>query len=461
MWASRRIGLEGMLACWLACALPASAVHAQAGADPAQPAPGSAPAASVAPIAPVSATAPGAQPVPALPSPPAQPTAPAAAPTAVPAAPPAEQPADQPADQKEEKPSPSEPSETPPTEPGTTSTGASATLATDAEILLVDSPTEASDDEKEELPWSARVEWGQSYNAGGLTRGGEQTNNPEYVWDFLVALGYKLDKLTRLSLRQPLSVELTDSDTTNTRQELWLLDTTLDATRDLWLHKLKQGGGAFALVGGLGLVFPVSPSSQAAHLILGTRAKVGFGYSKKNVLHGLGAGTSFAYLRRWASSNQVNTDTPYACRINSDDIADNCSHLGGLSTRRDVLLLEVHGDVRPLAQLAVNASFSLGWNRGHDLADSDVTTSTGNVVHLEDQSTTHWRNTREIALSVAYDFTDWFSASASATNSFRERGPDGELRAPFHATDIAFGLTLSLSIDQLYLAQRGRGTASD
>jgi hypothetical protein len=144
--------------------------------------------------------------------------------------------------------------------------------------------------------------------------------------------------------------------------------------------------------------------------------------------------------------------------VGSDDIAHSCTHLGGATTTRDVFKFDVHGELQPVDKLVLSASFSLGWNLAHGLAAADVPISTGSV-HLEDGSTTHWRNTREIAIGVGYNFTDWFSAEANAVNGFSERGPDGELRGPFHAVDIALGLNLVLNIDQLYLAGIGAATS--
>jgi len=475
--------MSGLRRNWLLFALGsaltfgASSALAQAGAAPAQPA--SPPAASTpkaappagpaAPIEPVSKPAAAAQPVPALPasepSSAPRPTAPTAAPaastapTAVPAGAATAAQQDEQDQKQDEKPATAP---EPPPVPATTATGAGASSASDAEITLGEAPTEASEDDDEELVWSASLEWGQSYNAGSLSRGDELTNNPEYVWDFIATLGYKLDERTALSLRQPLTIELTDSDITNSRQELWVLDTTLDATRQLWLYE-PAPKGELALSAGLGLVFPLSPRSQAANMILGTRAKVGVDYTKEDALHGLIVGTGFAYLRRWGSSNVVNTDVAYPCIVGDADIAQSCTYLGGYTTTRDVFKLDVHGELRPLPQLALNAAFSLGFNRAHGLSDFDARTSTGGAVHVEDASTTHWRNTREIVLGVGYDFTDWFSAAANVTNFFYERSylEDGELRGPFRPVDMAVGLNLAVSIDQLYLAQRGRGAAGD
>lgn len=464
MSALRRLAFGCVLACGLAV-WDVSELSAQAEA----PADAPASAAPVAPIAPVTGTAPAAQPVPALPTKPAaDPSAPATpgaaagptAPTAVPPAPPKQD--DEPDDEPEPTPPPSETAEPPPTSIPT-SAGAGTTASADAEITLEEAPTESLDDEeKDELPWSASIAWGQSYAANGFSRDSQTSFNPEYVWDFTATLGYRFDELTSISLRQPLTVELTDSDATSSRQELWVLDTAVDATRKLW--KLETApGDSLSLSGGLGLVFPVSPSSQAVRMLLGTRAKVGFEYGKKKVMHGLSVGTGFAYLRRWATSNQVHVDDAdkFSCLSGSPDISHGCTHLGGASTTRDVFRFDVHGELRPIEKLAVNASFSLGWNRGHGLNDDPYRLpSTGYVVALPDDET-HWRNTRELVLGVSYDFTDWFSAAANATNGFAELDSYGKYRGPFNSVDMAFGLSLSLSIDQLYLAQRGRGAGGD
>lgn len=460
MLASRRLGL-GLFA--VACSLCSTAALAQqATPAPAQSqepaaiaplapaAPGPAPVAPIAPVAPAApVNSPAAAPKPA-------PVGPTVTPTAVPAGPQLPPPKDD-----EQKPSPSEPPAAPPAEPAASAAPSTATAAADAEINLDENTAgePGSEEEESPLPWSASIEWGQSYNANGLMRDSQRSFDPQYVWDFLLALGYRLDPLTKLALRQPLTVELTDSDSTASRQELWMLDTTLDLTRQLW--KVKPVGQAWVVSGGVGLVLPISPASQAANVILGTRAKLGLSYDTKRVMHGLSAGTGIAYLRRWAGSNTVSIDdTSNACLVGSDDISHSCTHQGGASTTRDVIKLDVHGELAPIDKLTLSASFSLGWNLAHGLADANIPISTGTSVHLEDTSTTHWRNTREIALGVGYKFTDWFSAEANAVNGFSERGPDGELRGPFHAVDIALGLNLILNVDQLYLAGRDGAAGS-
>jgi len=261
-------------------------------------------------------------------------------------------------------------------------------------------------------------------------------------------------------LRQPLTVELTDSDVTSTRQELWVLDTAVDLTRKLWMLPADEHHGqGMGLSATAGLVFPIAPSSQAAQLILGTRLKAGFEYTHQRVLKGLILGAGLSYLRRWAGSNVPHLDESMPCLRGSDDISYSCTHGGGPTTTRDVVLFALSATLMPVDSLSVGASFSLGWNRAYDLRDNEpVEISTGTVV-VPDSSTTHWRNTREIGLSVGYDFTPWFSASANLSNGFSERGPDGTLRGPFHAVDTAFGLDLTLSIDQLY-ASRSPSTAS-
>ena len=58
---------------------------------------------------------------------------------------------------------------------------------------------------------------------------------------------------------------------------------------------------------------------------------------------------------------------------------------------------------------------------------------------------------------LAYAFTEWFTAGARITNTFSERSPDGELRAPLNPLDTRVGVDLSVSFDKLYMSTRGHG----
>jgi hypothetical protein len=101
-------------------------------------------------------------------------------------------------------------------------------------------------------------------------------------------------------------------------------------------------------------------------------------------------------------------------------------------------------------QLSFGVDFSLGWNRGLGFDPVTLTIDTGDIT-IPDRSVSHWRNTREIDLTVSYAVTSWFSATFGVANLSSELGPDGTSRGLFHAIDTQVSLGLSVSFDQLYL----------
>jgi hypothetical protein len=413
---------------WLAAALVASAAAAQPSAPPAADAPPPAAVPPAAPVEPIAAPAgdtdqPPAQPEPE-PKPEPEPTPPATPP---PVAPPA---------------APS---------PTAVDTAARAASATGTERPI----TEEEEEWKRGAPaWRAMLTWGQSYTAAGVAPSAYPTFNPTYAWSFLLALGYDFDEANALSLTQIAALELTDSETTNTRQEFLLLDTLAE-----YAHKFDvalDGDQSLALIGGAGVVLPTSKSSRAATMILGTRARVSGGYTNEHVLHGLDAMLTFSLLHRFTSANTVSAEAPYPCNRLADASAA-CSFLGGSTNVRDLLMLGLDGHLKMTDELYLGAQLSFFFGRAIGLGDTFETMIDTGVVQIDDNSTTHWRNTRWLIFSLGYTFTDWFSAEARVTNIFSERSPDGSLRAPFNPLDTLLGLDLTVSFDQLYMNARGHG----
>lgn len=358
---------------------------------------------------------------------------------------------------------PTPPSAEPAQSPAVPVTPAPAPPPTEETILPQPAPAtsldrvETDDVGKPKVPWTASFEWTQTYNAAGLTRGGTQTYNPEYSWGFKLSLGYVFDERTSVTLSQPVSVELTDSDENNsreevttTRQEWWLLDTALDVSHSLPVYELAPAH-KLKLSGSLRLLIPISKTSQARTTVLGSRAALAAAYTYDHLLQGFDAGLSLGYLHRFTRANTIETETSFPCFRVGSDLSESCTHLGGSSVTADLVALGVSVGLKMTSALHVALALAIGWNRGHGFEAVPLAIETGEIT-VKDNSVSHWRNVRSIGLSVDYAFTDWFSATAGITNDFSELGPDGEPRGPFHALDMQLGLGLRVSFDQLYLA---------
>src|SRR5436190_14574869 len=139
------------------------------------------------------------------------------------------------------------------TPPATSGPAAVATETTQPPVPATEgaaAETEHAEGEKPTLPWSAALIWRQGYVIAGLAPNAYQTFNPTYTWTFIGLAGYRFDKDTSFSVFQPAVVELTDSATTSTRQELWFLDTILDLSHTFYemepvkdAQTLKLGAG--------------------------------------------------------------------------------------------------------------------------------------------------------------------------------------------------------------------------
>jgi hypothetical protein len=385
--------------------------------------------------------------------PPGAQVAPPDAPVAAPVAPPEEE-EQPPSEPSGEEASPPPTAVAPPLAEPEAATAATASASP---------PAEVEEDDESSLPWMASLSWSHAYNTAGLSRSAYQTFNPQYAWSFNAMLGYRFDDRTSIALSQGLAIELTDSDTTNTRQEPWLLDTAIDGERELIEHEL-DADHTLGATGSLGILLPTSKPSRAATMLFAGRAKLGGEYTADDVVHGLSAGVSFSYTHRFLRSNVLETESSYAC-VEGDlqDTTRSCSHLGSLTNTRDLFVLGVEGSLGLTEELTLGAQVSFGWNLGGSLNDQELAIdgSRDGVVRVGDDSLTHWRNSRVIGLSLEYEFTDWFTGATLFTNSFAERSVvDGQYRGPFNAQDMVLGLELTVSFDELYEVTRGHA-ASD
>jgi hypothetical protein len=306
-------------------------------------------------------------------------------------------------------------------------------------------------DDRAPLAWHASLLWDHSYNSAGLFRAAGQTFNPTYAWDIRLSGGYNFSRDTQLAVLLPISLELTDSDSTSTRQQVILGDVGIDLMHT-FLRLSPREGQDLKLSAGGRLLLPTSLASQAATTVVATRARFLARYVFERVLHGLLTAIDLRYTRRWNSSSTGVVDTPFPCTLGAADPGDSCTHMGGATTA-DAFLLGAGAMLGFAQNWTVGFDASLGWVRAHSLGEDSVLIETGPVA-LGDNSKTHWRNSRLMEITVGYDFASWFNLQALLSNDFSERGPNGRYRAPFQPYDTAVGLRLQLSFDELYLSTR-------
>jgi hypothetical protein len=309
------------------------------------------------------------------------------------------------------------------------------------------------------LPWSAALIWRQGYVVAGLDRNAYQSFNPTYTWTFLAFGVYRFDKKTSLSLIQPATVELTDSATTSTRQELWFLDTILELSHTFYEMEPVKDAQTLKLSAGAGASLPLSKASQAEGMIFAPRVRGGASYEFRHVLGGLGLGADMYYSRRLLTSNTLAATGPYSCATVNETLSHPCTRLDSFPSTQDELLAIASADLGVSSKLHVGLQLWFYWDHSAELATATFTDPSGgtNPLTLEDGSTTHWHNSRLFTTSVSYAFTEWFTGGLRVTNTFNERSPNGELRAPLNPLDTLVGVDLSVSFDKLYMSTRGHG----
>jgi hypothetical protein len=364
--------------------------------------------------------------------------------------------------QTPEEPTPGEPeSETERTEPQAgpedvpeTDEGATV-VETDVQNSVRESKIDKTD--RAPLPWRASVSWNQGYAMAGFVRDTAQTFNPTYIWDFLFSVGYSFNRDTVLSAMQPMMIELTDSDSTVSRQQFLIDDTALDLAYT-FLRSEPRPAEALKLAVSGRLLFPTSLASQAAGMVVGTRAAISGSYAFDHVLRGLLTRSQLRYTHRWNRYTTPTAEEPYPCTTTSDEETTECEQLAGFSNLTDSVVLALGGDLGFAEDWTLSVDVTLGFGRGNPLEDTSVAIDTGEAEVL-DTSQTHWRNTYSLDIAVGYEFTRWFSVAASISNGSSQRAPNGDLRAPFSPYDTSVGLLMVLSVDELYASSQKHGGA--
>jgi hypothetical protein len=313
---------------------------------------------------------------------------------------------------------------------------------------------EVTDDgEHNELPWrGSRLVFGQTINPNAFGRAAQLSYDPRYALTLDLELQWHFSPTLFASIDQGLQVELTDSDSTVERQQLLLTDTSLALDSLLWEQSLTPDRH-LVITAGAQLLAPTSLASQAATVVLGTRARTGLALVVDDAFSGLTVHAGAGYLHRFVRSDTAEPDAPYPCVLASRTVGA-CTHLGGFPNATDVVVTSLVGQASFGRDVTLDLAFALGFSKAPELVAARVDTLGGEVV-VADQSATHWRMTRSIALALSYTFTDWLDLTFGVANSFSERGVDGELREPFNPVDMLFGLDLTLALDRIYLMSTG------
>lgn len=331
-----------------------------------------------------------------------------------------------------------------------TATGSPAGEGTDGE-----GTDGAPADDEEEAPAPARgpalrfansfFSWSNAVTFNTFVPEAQLTHDPTWVMSFNLTPRFYLTDTTFLWLNQGLFLELTDSNDGTYNREPLLDDTLLD------LRQLLRWEG-FVFQGQIRLGVPASKASQAAGRVLQT----GLGLTVTRPFPELAALTvsvTGGYRRWWATRNYVATGEPvYAsCEQLAGGAPSFCTHAGGATPARDIVITGLVMSVMPAPGLTVSfQGFYLGLV-GDDVATADVPIN-GGTTTIVDDSPTHWRHFTYFALAVGYDVLPWLNLSLGVQSSGLAAplyNPDGSVRSPFNPDTQVF-LTTTLGLDGLY-----------
>lgn len=338
----------------------------------------------------------------------------------------------------------------PPSEPyveprATPSSGASKPPASGG--ALADTGEEPDGDdaeaEGEKLAWrGTSLSWDHTITKNTLYRPAQRFYNPTYVQTVSIRPRWYFSDTLSLRLRQDMAVELTESDSATEKQQLLFDDTRLDLVES----KLAEWQEIVLRVG-VTLRLPLSLTSQAEERIAGVGPTVGLSRDF-DVLEGLTLDLSGGYRHNFGLSTVKHTDRPFPCKRLAD-----CDQAGGVTNVRETFGANLDASLAFVEKLSFTLGAGGAWSLGYAPTEVDG---------LAD-APTEWRNSVDFHASLSYGPWKWLGidlgmATITSHEDLFPSGRDG--RNPFWHPDTTLSLTLTLGIDELYLASGGEPTAT-
>jgi len=326
--------------------------------------------------------------------------------------------------------------------------GVSATLAVDEGVAP--SAEDDGGDEGPKLRWrNSLVLWDHAVSKNTFDEGSQLSYNPTYVQTLSVRPRWYFTDSLSLRLIQDMEVELTESDSTTRENQVLFDDTRLDLVESE-LVELSE----ITLWVGATVRLPLSLASQAQHRIASVGPMVGAS-RVLDVLEGLTLDLSGGYRYNIATRNVPATDTAYPCRLVGGQLSTGCDQASGLSSVAHVLSANLDASLAVVEPLSVTLGVGGAWTRGRGLASVDLANLgiVGANEVLEDESATHWRSFTDVHAYVTYAPEDWLDFDLGfATLTAPEDITGAAGRNPVFNPDTMFSLTMTVSVDALYLA---------
>jgi hypothetical protein len=356
--------------------------------------------------------------------------------------------------------------------------GAEARPAAESAVIDSGISSEAAasqDSNQPRVPFRAStLYWDNAASADSLGVGQDyQSRNPVYEMTFGLRPRYYFHDVEAesLSVRGDIALvrEFTDSDSTTERGE-W---TFTDA--ELWLAYVRRvndspGATTDLVLRAPQLILPTSKVSASNGKILGLGAGVGVeqlvplrgdraSFLSKALLR-----ANARYVYQFVSSTVPTSDDVDRVRLGPD----------GRSLPSD----QISGSAFPLHQAAISASAEvelvrdltllteLGLRYAHRRALNDrvevcgvVVTGCAEVEAREDAP--RYGVSTLFNVELGYELTKQLALSIGYSNLTGQLGADGQRRQPFYSHDARGYFTVTLALDELYLAAAGRRTTAE
>jgi hypothetical protein len=311
--------------------------------------------------------------------------------------------------------------------------------------------------------------WDHSVTASTLGIGDDvQTRNPTYEMSFrAVPRFYLIDGTARtLSLRADVQLirEFTDSDTTTERGEWTFTDAEVWLTLEETV-RAEERTKTQLVFRAPWLRFPTSDVSASNGRILGLG--LGLGVDQRLPLAGEGAPLfastllrpRVSYMYQFSETTVPTSDEVDRVRVTPSGRSLPSDQLGGTAFAEHELNFSLRAETEVAKNLSMVNELGLRYARRHALADNETicgVVDTGCVDVGTTPSAPRWGVSSYFAFELDYDLGKGFIIGAEYANLTGQLGADGQRRNIVYSPDSRISMNLSLVLDQVYDAARGK-----
>jgi hypothetical protein len=300
-----------------------------------------------------------------------------------------------------------------------------------------------------------------------------QSGNPVYemAFGFRPRYYFRDVEAESLSVRGDIALlrEFTDSDSTTERGE-W---TFTDA--EVWLAYVRRvndspGATTDLILRAPQLILPTSKVSASNGKILG----LGLGGGVEQQVPLRGEDSSFLskaalrvnarYVYQFVSSTVPTSDDIDRVRLGPDGRSLPSDQLSGSAFTQHQGAISVQADLGLVRDLTLSTEFGMRYAYRRALDErvevcNVVATGCAEVETREDA--TRYGVSTLFNVELGYDLTKQLSLALGYSNLTQQLGADGQRRQPFYSHDARGYFTVTLALDELYLAARGDRTTAD